>query len=262
MFDIHYHLLFGVDDGPKEFEESLALAEASVVDGVTHIVCTPHSNDKYKFQPELNRERMEMVQERFVGRLTLGLGCDFHLSFENIEDLHKNPARYTINGKRYLLVEFPDFGIQPNMSTVLYNMITSGITPIITHPERNPTLISDPTRMVEWLQIGCIVQVTASSLTGRFGSRAQEMSEELLQKNWVHIIASDAHSTERRGPAMTKAYNWLLENHSKEVADRLCMTNPKAIYFGERLPAQPASLDLFEDRQPVKKGFFSRIFGS
>ena len=261
MFDIHYHLLFGVDDGPKEFEDSLALGEASIVDGVTHIVCTPHSNDKYNFDPALNRERMLMLQERFEGRLTLGLGCDFHLSFENVEDLYKDPSRYTINGGRYLLVEFPDFGIQPNIANVFYKMITSGITPIITHPERNPTILNDSSIMIEWLRIGCLVQVTASSLTGRFGSRAQEMSVKLLKKNWIHIIASDAHSTERRGPAMSKAYAWLTDEWGQETAERLCVLNPKAVYFDELLPQQPAPQGLFEELQSEKKGIFGRLFG-
>jgi protein-tyrosine phosphatase len=259
VFDIHYHLLFGVDDGPKTLEESLALAEASIAEGVTHIVCTPHSNDKYRFDPAVNRERLAMIEERLGGRLTLGLGCDFHLSYDNIENLYKDTARFTINGKRYLLVEFPDFGIATNMEATFYEMTMSGVVPVITHPERNPTLQKDPGRMAEWIRLGCLVQVTASSLMGRFGQRAQAASRDLLKKNWVHIIASDAHGVERRAPSMAKAYAALQSEYGQQTADRLCIENPKAVFFGEPLAEQPEPRGVFEE--PAKKGFFSRLFG-
>ena len=261
MFDIHYHLLFGIDDGPKTFDDSLALAEASIAEGVTHIVCTPHSNDKYKFQPEVNHERMEMLNERLGGRITLGLGCDFHLSYDNINNLYKDRARFTINGKQYLLVEFPDFGIAANMAETFYEMTASGIVPIITHPERNPTLMQDPRRIAEWIRLGCLVQVTAASLVGRFGQRSQAMSNDLLKKNWVHIIASDAHSVERRAPAMSRAYEVLQGQYGQQAANRLCIENPRAIFFGEQMQEQPEPLGVYDTFKPVKRGFFSRLFG-
>ncbi len=261
MFDIHYHLLYGVDDGPKTLEESLALAEASIAEGVTHVVCTPHSNDTYRFQPEVNRERLAALEERLDGRLTLGLGCDFHLSYDNIESLYKDRSCFTINGKQYLLVEFPDFGIATNMAATFYEMTAFGVVPIITHPERNPTLQQDPGRMSEWIRLGCLVQVTASSLLGRFGQRAQTVSRDLLRKNWVHIIASDAHSVERRAPALSKAHAALQSEFGQQTADRLCIENPKAIFLGEPLAEQPEPRGVFGDVQPAKKGFFSRFFG-
>jgi protein-tyrosine phosphatase len=261
VFDIHYHLLFDIDDGPKTIEDSIALAEASIAEGVTHIVCTPHSNDKYKFNPDLNRERMEMISERLGGRITLGLGCDFHLSYENIDNLYKDRARFTINGNQYLLVEFPDFGIAANMASTFYEMTASGIVPIITHPERNPTLIQDPRRLGEWIRLGCLVQITAASLIGRFGQRSQAMSHDLLKKNWVHIIASDAHSVQRRSPAMSRAYQALQAQYGQQIADRLCLENPRAVYFGETLAEQPEPEDVYDAYKPAKRGFFSKLFG-
>ena len=261
MFDIHYHLLFDVDDGPKTLEQSLALAEASIAEGVTHIVCTPHSNDKYKFCPDVNREKVAMLTERLDGRLTLGLGCDFHLSYENIETLYKDRSRFTINGKQYLLVEFPDFGIAANMAATFYSMTASGVVPIITHPERNPTLQKDPHRIAEWIRLGCLVQITAASLVGRFGRRAQAMSLDLLRKNWVHIIASDAHGVESRAPAMARAYEALQNEFGQQTADRLCIENPRAVFFGEMLAEQPEPLGVYDTYKPPKLGFFSRLFG-
>jgi protein-tyrosine phosphatase len=261
VFDIHYHLLFDIDDGPKTIEDSIALAEASIAEGVTHIVCTPHSNDKYKFNPDLNRERREILNERLGGRITLGLGCDFHLSYDNIDNLYKDRSRFTINGNQYLLVEFPDFGIAANMAATFYEMTASGVVPIITHPERNPTLQKDPHRIAEWIRLGCLVQITGSSLLGRFGQRAQAMSHELLKKNWVHIIASDAHSAERRSPSMSRAYQALQSQYGQQTADRLCMENPRAIYFGETLAEQPEPEGVYDTYKSANRGFFSRLFG-
>lgn len=261
MFDIHYHLLFGVDDGPKTFEDSLVLAETSIAEGVTHIVCTPHSNDTYKFQPDVNREKMEMLQERLGDRVTLGLGCDFHLSYDNIDNLFKDRERYTINGKQYLLVEFPDFGIAANMATMFFQMTSSGIVPIITHPERNPTLMKDQKRIAVWIRMGCYVQITAASLLGRFGKRSQAMSHDLLKRNWVHIIASDAHSVERRSPSMARAYEALLMQYGKNTADRLCIENPRAVFLGEDLAEQPEPLGVYGAFKSSNGGFLSKLFG-
>lgn len=259
MFDIHYHLLFDVDDGPRTIEESLALAEASLSEGVTHIVATPHANDRFPFRPEVNRQRLAMLNERLAARLTLGLGCDFHLSYENIDDLRANHTKYTINGTRYLLVEFPDFGIPINISDIFYEMMLAGIVPIITHPERNPTILANPHRLAEWIRGGCLVQVTAGSLLGRFGRKPERMTRELIRKNWVHFISSDAHSVKWRFPAMRGAYDLLKSCFDQATADRLCVANPRAVFLGEELPGQPEPSDLFEEDKLLKPGFLRRL---
>jgi protein-tyrosine phosphatase len=260
MIDIHYHLLFGLDDGPETLEASLAMAEASISEGVTHIVCTPHANDRYAYQPELNRERLAVLQDRIGDRVTLGLGCDFHLSYENIEDLNRNRRKYTINGKQFLLVEFPNFGISQNLTETLNQLVTSGTVPIITHPERNPTLVAYPDRLAEWLRCGCLVQITAGSLTGHFGRSAERMSHSLLKKNWVHFIASDAHSMQSRPPAMAPAYERLKVRYGQATADRMCIHNPSAAFFGSKMPSQPEPLGLVDEPNPGVGDFFRRVF--
>ena len=259
MIEIHYHLLFGLDDGPATIEESLALAEASIAEGVTHIVCTPHASDHYPFSPDLNRERLAALKERLGDRGKLGLGCDFHLSYDNIEDLNRDRTKYTINGTQYLLVEFPSSAIPASMDEALFRMTASGIVPIITHPERNHTLVANPERMVEWLRRGCLVQVTAGSLTGQFGKRAESSSHLLLDRNWVHFIASDAHSIEKRPPAMAPAFEFLKARYGLEVAERVCIHNPKAAFFGTRMPDQPKAIGLDGSNSSVGR-FFRSVF--
>lgn len=260
MFDLHYHLLFGVDDGPKTIDDSLALAEASIAEGVTHIVATPHANDRYRFTPAINQSHLEIVEARVEGRLTLALGCDFHLSYENIADLERAPERYTINGKQYLLVEFGDFGIPHSLSNVLFRMRSGGVVPVLTHPERNPVLAEDPQRLIEWVGGGCLVQVTAASLCGDFGRMAEAMALEMVRRNLVHIIASDAHSVKWRPPSMRRAHDLLLHKFGLATADRLCLHNPRAVFHGESLPPQPpAETGRFGSQMP-RGGGLSRLF--
>src|ERR1700709_85728 len=106
MIDLHHHLLPGLDDGSKTMENSVAMAKLAVADGITHVVCTPHANGKYVYDPLVNQAKAADQVPR-----TLGLGCDFHLSYDNIQEAKDNPTRYTINGLSYLLVEIPDYGL-------------------------------------------------------------------------------------------------------------------------------------------------------
>jgi protein-tyrosine phosphatase len=258
MIDIHHHLLYGLDDGAQDLETSVAMAEAAIANGITHVVCTPHANDQFAFDPVVNFQKLMAIKERIGDRLTLGLGCDFHLSYDNIESQFKNPTRYTINGKQFLLVEFPDMAIPQQISDTLYNFNVGGVIPIITHPERNYTLVGHPERMVPWLRSGCLIQITAASLLGRFGKRAEAAAHSLLDKNWVNFIASDAHNTSSRPAVMREAYEKVAKRYGQESADRLCIHNPRAVFYGDRLPEQPEPEGL-EEELP-SRGPFARLF--
>ncbi|QNI33087.1 exopolysaccharide biosynthesis protein [Alloacidobacterium dinghuense] len=263
MIDIHHHLLFGLDDGSLDLDTSVAMAEMAANDGITHIVCTPHANHRYNFDPAENADRLAQLQQRLDGRITFGLGCDFHLSFDNIEDAFENKTKYTINQKQYLLVEFADLMIPQGIADTFYEMKVAGMHPIITHPERNHTIQRHPNRMVEWLREGCLVQVTASSLTGRFGKTAQAMAFSYLDKNWVHFIATDAHNLTSRPPVMSEAYKLVENMYGKETAERICVTNPQAAFYSADFPPQPEMLGLYEEEEMrPRKTFLSRLFST
>lgn len=259
MIDIHHHLLFGLDDGSKDIETSVAMAEMAASDGITHIVCTPHANHQYRFNPAVNQERLEQLRDRLQGKVTLGLGCDFHLSFENIDDALRNPTKYTINQKRYLLVEFADLAIPQQMSQVFYQLQVAGVQPIITHPERNLTIQKSPQRLGEWLHGGCLVQVTAASLTGRFGRLAMSLAHKLIAENKVHFLATDAHNLESRPPRMKEAFEMVKKQYGAETAERLCISNPRTVFFGEELPPLPALVESASSQSAHKQSLWGRL---
>jgi protein-tyrosine phosphatase len=239
MVDIHCHILPGLDDGAESFDMSCAMAEMAIEDGVTHIVGTPHANSGWEFDPEAIRERRDELQARFAGRIQFATGCDFHMSFENLQEIQKNAARFTINQKNYLLIEFADYSIPPSMDQALHQLQLAGLHPIITHPERNPLIRAQPERLFRWLKQGCYAQITAQSLHGKWGEGAQERAEEWLGAGAVHFIASDAHNTTTRPLRLKETYELIAKAHGKDLARALLVENPLAAFEGRPLPYVP-----------------------
>jgi protein-tyrosine phosphatase len=239
VIDIHCHILPGLDDGPDSMEMSIAMAEMAVADGVTHVIGTPHAHPQHVFDPAKIKERRDELQGLFEGRLILATGCDFHLSYENLEDIRFEPNRYTLNQKNYLLVEFADYSIPPALDQALHNLQLAGLVPIVTHPERNPLIRAQPERLFKWLRQGCCVQVTAQSLLGRFGRSAQESSQRWLADGAVHFIASDAHNVTSRPLRLKETFDWVAKTHGEDVARALLVDNPLAAFEGRPLPFVP-----------------------
>jgi protein-tyrosine phosphatase len=239
MVDIHCHILSSLDDGAESLDMSLAMAEMAVEDGITHVIGTPHASPNHEFIPELVKMRRDEIQSRFEGRLILATGCDFHLSFENLQDIRLDPSRFTLNQKNYLLVEFADFSIPASMDHALHELQLAGLTPIITHPERNPLIRTKPERLFRWLRQGCYVQVTAQSVLGKFGKAAKIAAEEWIDAGAVHFLASDAHNITSRPLRLREAFEYLEKTRGEEIARALLVENPMAAFEGRALPFVP-----------------------
>ncbi|MFM2124001.1 MAG: hypothetical protein RL328_452 [Acidobacteriota bacterium] len=209
--------------------------------GTTDIVATPHASPDFAFQPEVNRERLALMEAQAGGVVRLHTGCDFHLTFDNIQDAIANPGKYTIDHKNYLMVEFSDMLVFHNTGEIFARLLDAGMIPVITHPERNPLLRQRLEKIGTWVAEGARVQVTGQSLWGRFGKRAEAFSKTLLDANLVHVIASDGHDVVHRPPVMDEAYAWLREHYSEATAELLCRINPRAALDGEPMRAPSGS---------------------
>lgn len=240
MIDIHSHFLPGVDDGARSVEEAVAMIEMAAADGTTHLVGTPHFNDQFVFSSEQNRALLQELRARAGNRLALLSGCDFHLSYQNLERLLAEKAAYTVNQGRYLLTEFGNYGIAPQVLNIFHRLRLADLVPVITHPERNSLLVQQERGLLRRLaEMGCPIQVTAGSLLGRFGKQAQRMAERLLEERLVHIVASDAHDTAHRPPRLSQARTRVVQKWGLEVAEALFVENPRAAIQSRSLPYFP-----------------------
>jgi len=239
VVDIHSHILPEVDDGSKSWETSVAMCRMAAADGVTHQVATPHANDRYHYDREYLQGLVTHLQGLVGDALKLSLGCDFHLSYDNLQAVLANPARYAIEGSHYMLVELSNYSVPQQTTDCFMQLGDRGITAIITHPERNPILRESLQRVVEWAEQGCVIQVTGSALTGFWGDRTRRAAHWLLEHDAVHVLATDAHDTEERAPVLSTARDAAAEICGVDVAEALVEGNPQAIIQSRPLPYFP-----------------------
>jgi protein-tyrosine phosphatase len=180
-----------------------------------------------------------LLQEKVGPSPMLSLGCDFHFSYDNLQKLLADPYRYTIGGGSYLLVELSDYSIPAQIADCFLKLGDRGVTAVITHPERNAILRQTPLRVIEFVEMGCAVQITANALTGFWGQRITRLATWLLEHEAVHVIASDAHDTKHRPPILSAARDLAAQICGKDVAHALVEENPRAMLSGQPLPYMP-----------------------
>lgn len=256
MIDIHCHILPGVDDGPQFQDESIAMARRAVEDGVHTIVATPHTLDGIYINTVIDvNSRVAALQEVLSKdhiEVQLYAGAEVHLCPHIIKRIETGEAGTINNARKYMLLEFPVQTIPGGVKHEIFALKLNGITPILTHPERNAMIQQDPDILYELVSMGALSQVTAMSLTGEFGAFARRSAEVLLRHRLVHIIASDAHSCDRRPPVLSHAVEYAAEIlGSYEEAERMVTEVPAAILSGNK-PDIAA---------PIREKHRSRFFG-
>jgi protein-tyrosine phosphatase len=235
MIDIHCHLLPGIDDGPRNDEEALALARALEANGVTFVVCTPHIYpgvfdntragiaEKFKHVVKLVRDACLPLQ--------LSFGSEVRLSPELLLWTRRGdlPMLVEERGGKSLLVEMPDNQVPLGTDKLIYQLVREGIQPIVVHPERNKQIMSKPALVQRLIDAGAKLQVTAGSVVGSFGGPAQKAAEIMLKHDWVSVIASDSHNIKGRAPKMRQAGEWIEERFGADRVHRLFVDEPKRL---------------------------------
>ncbi|MGK7296187.1 MAG: tyrosine-protein phosphatase, partial [Candidatus Wenzhouxiangella sp. M2_3B_020] len=209
LTDLHCHMLPGIDDGSRSMEQSLAMARIAVEDGITTTVVTPHHlNGVYRNPGQQIREAIDglnrALQAEGIG-LNILPGSELHLTPETPEELDKGTALTIANQGRAALVELPVHTVPVGAEHLLEAILAMDLTPVIAHPERNSELRRTPERLDEWVEMGCLAQVTVQSCTGRFGEPVQRSARDMIRRGAIHVAASDAHRDRRRVPQLTPA---------------------------------------------------------
>jgi protein-tyrosine phosphatase len=255
MIDIHSHILPGLDDGAETMEDTVALLRLARDTGTTTIVASPHADTQYKFDPERVDALLAEARERAGEGLRIVRGCDFHLMLDNIQDALAHPTRYTINGGPYLLMELSDMMIFPTTGRMWQELEDAGMRIILTHPERNPLLQDQMDRIEQWVAEGRYMQLTAQSLLGQFGPKAQQFAVAMIEKGLAHFVASDGHDLRARPPRLDLAFDWVSARYGGELAQLLFVAHPRAAIEGEPLESWMPKPDR------GASGFLGRLFG-
>ena len=228
FFDLHSHMLCGVDDGAKTPEEMFAMLEMAYEDGTRAICLTPH------FSPYLFGDTTKSSEKAFAllkdyarehhpdMRLFLGHELGYHASCVNA--LNEGACR-TLAGSRYLLVDFPESVPFFEISTAMDRLQRGGYHPILAHTERYRCLFTHRVWIREFVESGGIVQINASSVNGDWGTVAKMQWKWLVKNELAHIISSDGHNLHSRQPRMSVCLPYLKKHCDAQTIRALTWDN-------------------------------------
>lgn len=238
IFDLHAHILPGVDDGAVNIEHALQMLRNAIASDVTAIAATPHCNvpDVFEnFRSEQLTKRFEDLQQAAHDLpIRLVLGAEVRVTAQ-LPELLQEKRIPTLNGSRYLLTEFPTRFSAEDYEAVLDAILDAGYIPLIAHPERYAAVCHDPRITEEWLDKGCHLQITGGSVMGNFGQTVKRTADTLIRNDLVCCIGSDAHDPTHRSNYLSHVYDHLSLYCSKRYADILMWENPLRICSDEHL---------------------------
>jgi protein-tyrosine phosphatase len=235
MIDLHCHLLPMVDDGPETLAESIHLAEMAVADGITCAVVTPHVHPGRYRNTRTTIERAVAHFSRTLAErnipLTIRMGGEIRVCPEILDLIEADeiPFLGQIDAYRIALFEFPHQTIPVGSQQFMSKMIDLKIRPLIAHPERNKMIMDNPDRIRPYVDMGCMLQLTAGAVTGAFGSGAQKTAHYLLENNLAWILATDAHNHEHRPPQLAAGRDAVAALLGARRAEQMTLERPARI---------------------------------
>ncbi|OCS88263.1 tyrosine-protein phosphatase [Caryophanon latum] len=230
MIDMHTHILYGVDDGPKEVADTMAMLEQAQQQKITHIISTSHaSHPQYNVTATTVTAQLAELQalaQQFDIKLHRGQEVRIQ---PNIVDLYNNGELLTLADSRYLLLELPSSNVPQYTKAIIYDLLEVGIIPIIAHPERNKGIAEKPERLEKLIRLGAMSQVTAGSLSGHFGKSVQKTALDLVSLNLVQTYGSDAHNVTTRPSLFNEGLDVLEKKKMADAVDMLLENNEQII---------------------------------
>ncbi|MCR5202297.1 MAG: hypothetical protein K6D02_04305 [Lachnospiraceae bacterium] len=238
MFDIHTHILPGIDDGSKSLEVTRQMLEIMEEEGITSVMATPHY-DMGRNRQDINKIRelaakvSDMISKDFPS-MELYTGCEILYSAGIIEDIDKGRIPMLADTKCCLVEFYPEDSFK-TIRNAVRDLINEGLTPIIAHAERYECLYEDLERVYVLIKEGAYIQINTASFEGGLFSKTRKFVMKLLKANMVHFVGSDCHDTEDRRPKMKKCYEIIKKAVGERAAKAITEENAKLIVSGKYL---------------------------
>ncbi len=249
MIDLHNHMLPGIDDGSRDWEQSLEMAWLAVDDGIEGVVCTPHWG--YSFYKSARSDILrtyQLFREKLEDRkipLKIYPGAELHFHQDIPRRIWDETALTLNDTGRYALIELPHESLPENTERLLGSLLYQKVIPVISHPERNAGFLRNPRRLLKLIEMGALAQITASSLLGRFGGEVQKFTVFLLEHRMAHVLATDAHGSQTRSPQLAAAHREAERIVGKEAARAMVLDTPSKIIRGDSVGlAEPVRFEL------------------
>jgi protein-tyrosine phosphatase len=255
MIDIHAHILPGVDDGAADLDTTLAMCAMAAKDGTTIMVATPHEGMGNWRTPRRDVLSKVATLNKTIDQSGIPLkilpGADVLLTSDTTDRLSTGELTTVADTGSFMLIELPAVFAPEFIRRQVFALKIKGVTPIITHPERNELAMHTQGLMENLVRSGALIQVTAGAFTGSFGRRVRSNAISLLLRRMAHVVASDCHDTETRPPGLSDACAVIAEHMGEDEARAMSHARPLDIING-RMP-------LIDEPLPERPGFFSRL---
>lgn len=230
IYDIHCHILPGVDDGAGNIKEAMELIEMEYQDGVRVIYLTPHFREGMFETPmgEIIRQYNKIKEraEATYPKLRLELGCEFRVNFRMIEYL-QDRKRPTLGKSRYVLAEFSGKHEFSYIRERCYDLLSHGYKPIIAHAERYNALYGQFERLEQLSQMGALIQLNAGSILGIHGLQMKRFCRKVMRLDLLDFVGSDAHNIRDRKPMMGKCAEYMEKKMGRGYTKRVLVRNPR-----------------------------------
>lgn len=231
MYDIHCHIIPGVDDGAEDLDMAMELLRMEYSDGVRTIILTPHFRRRM-FEPPMEQVTASYKQLKEAAAdeldMKLYLGCEYHVNMDIAEDFIKG-RRPTMAGSRYVLCEYSSASEPAFIKERSYHLISRGFVPILAHIERYPALTKNFDLIEELTEMGCMMQMNAGSILGADGFKVKRFCKKVIQYDMLHLIGSDAHDLKLRVPRMGACAAYLEKKYGRAYAEKILCENPAHI---------------------------------